>query len=353
MRRRRRPQREIAFSFDSFLDVVANVVGIILRLILVAWVGARTYKAVLPAPPPSPPALTDPEPLPEPTDSRQPLLAKRRLEIHQFGGEADAHGARYLTAAEVAAQLREDLAALRARHDRLAAEQGKVKEEAGRRTASAAQAKVTLAELQARSEKLTAELESLRKLPPPRKELRYRTPVSAPLQTEELMFECKDGRVSLVDTGAMLAEVRREAKAKAESLRGRWQVTDQTSPVGAFRLRYVLERERGLLDGPATGAPVDGSFRYGVSAWEVVPIASPRGETAEQALASGSAFRRVIDALDAQQTAVTFWVYPDSFALYRQLRDFLHQRDVVVAGRPLPDGVPIASSRHGTTSRGQ
>ena len=38
MIRRRRKVREIEFSFDSFLDVVANVVGIILRLILVAWV---------------------------------------------------------------------------------------------------------------------------------------------------------------------------------------------------------------------------------------------------------------------------------------------------------------------------
>ena len=43
MIRRRRTQREIPFSFDSFLDVVANVVGIILRLILVAWVGGRSY----------------------------------------------------------------------------------------------------------------------------------------------------------------------------------------------------------------------------------------------------------------------------------------------------------------------
>src|SRR5438105_3032526 len=47
MLRRRRPRtKEIAFSFDSFLDLVANVVGIILRLILVAWVGARTYTGV-------------------------------------------------------------------------------------------------------------------------------------------------------------------------------------------------------------------------------------------------------------------------------------------------------------------
>ena len=42
MSRRRRPQRE-HFSFDSFLDLVTNVVGIIIRLILVVWAGARTY----------------------------------------------------------------------------------------------------------------------------------------------------------------------------------------------------------------------------------------------------------------------------------------------------------------------
>src|SRR5208283_781844 len=47
MIRRRRRSREIPFSFDSFLDVVANVCGIIIRLILVAWVGARSYHAGL------------------------------------------------------------------------------------------------------------------------------------------------------------------------------------------------------------------------------------------------------------------------------------------------------------------
>src|SRR4051812_4649187 len=45
IRRRRRPA-EIPFSLDSFLDVIANVVGIIIKLILVAWVGARSYHAI-------------------------------------------------------------------------------------------------------------------------------------------------------------------------------------------------------------------------------------------------------------------------------------------------------------------
>src|SRR5207244_6058143 len=46
MLRRRRRVREIPFSFDSFLDIVANVLGIIIRLILVVWVGARSYSSL-------------------------------------------------------------------------------------------------------------------------------------------------------------------------------------------------------------------------------------------------------------------------------------------------------------------
>ncbi|MFO0841711.1 MAG: hypothetical protein U0797_04815 [Gemmataceae bacterium] len=352
MRRRRRPQREIAFSFDSFLDVVANVVGVILRLILVAWVGARTYKASLPAPPPPPPALADPEPLPDPTDPREPQLARRRRDVDRQAGLAERVRADLASAGETARQLRLDMQALQASRDRLSSEREAARRQAERLSATALAKGVSAGELRRRSESLTAELEELRRLPRPGKVLRYRTPVSAPVQTEELMFECQRGRVALIDHGAMLAEVKRELRSKEEGLRTAFQVTDLTAPVGAFRLRYFVERERGPLDAPGV-APSGGVYRYGVSGWEVVPIQSNRGEAEEQALAAGSAFRSVTDALDPQQTAVTFWVYPDSFALYRRLRDYLHEKDVVVAGRPLPEGVPIASSRHGTTSRGR
>jgi hypothetical protein len=172
------------------------------------------------------------------------------------------------------------------------------------------------------------------------------------VQTEEIMFECKSGRVTLLDTAALLGEIRKVSRSKGDELRDRWEVSAVTPPVGAFRLRYVIERERTVLDGPG-GGPADGPYRYGLSSWEAEPIMADRGETLSQALAGGSAFRKLIDELDPQQTVVTFWVYPDSFALYRELRDHLHKRDIVVAGRPLPEGVFIASSRKGTASRGQ
>src|SRR6266446_6320210 len=80
MIRRRRRTREIAFSFDSFLDLVANVVGIIIRLILIVWVGARSYgglhpaDASMPAPPPAATAT-------EPEDPLQDEIAKSRREL--------------------------------------------------------------------------------------------------------------------------------------------------------------------------------------------------------------------------------------------------------------------------------
>src|SRR5438270_8333931 len=81
MIRRRRRAREIPFSFDSFLDIVANVVGIIIRLILVVWVGARSYSSIqhLTAKPTAP--VTAGEAASEPTDPLVGELAQHRQEL--------------------------------------------------------------------------------------------------------------------------------------------------------------------------------------------------------------------------------------------------------------------------------
>src|SRR5436309_5114885 len=89
MYRRRRTKREIPFSFYSFLDVVANVCGIIIRLILVAWVGARSYHTVAAqrnlATPPAPPAAAQQANLAPPRidDPLQQELLRQRRELEQ------------------------------------------------------------------------------------------------------------------------------------------------------------------------------------------------------------------------------------------------------------------------------
>jgi hypothetical protein len=351
MYRRRRRSSEIGFSFDSFLDVVANVVGIIIRLILVVWVGARSYGSLHPLPAPAAPAAAAPRPA-TPQDPLEGEIERQRQELARLQARL-LEQLRHLQAVQEDDSLTAgQLAGLSARRQQLDQERAAL----GRAAAGAGGGEApSLADLRERCRKLTEEIRAVEKLPPARKALRYQTPVSQPVHTDELHFECRRGRVTFVDLAALLDDVRSRLDEHGKQLRTQWEVRAVAGPVGPFQLRYTVERERGLADAAlGDGAPsAQGGYRCGLSGWEVEPVAEPRGEAADAALAPHSEFRQIADALDPRQSTVTFWVYPDSFALYRQLRDYLYQREVIVAGRPLPDGVPIASSKHGTRSRGQ
>jgi hypothetical protein len=355
MIRRRRTQREIPFSFDSFLDVVANVVGIILRLILVAWVGGRSYHPTVTAAPPSivqeetadaTETPLPPDPLADNLDRHRRELTADRDRLADQVHQADEAKERRLLSDQALADAAARLQTLQA--ERTAAERSATDDGKDVKTAA-----LSLPEIESRVRLVNAEIDGVKKSPSVKRSLRYQTPVSQPLQTEELFFECHAGRITLIDVGAMLEQVRRERDEKAKLLATQWQVEGMTGSVGAFRMHYMLERERGVVDGPGGGGPLpDTQFSYSIG-WTAEPINGDRGETGDAALAAGSEFRRVVDGIDPKVTAVTIWVYADSFSLYRRLRDYLHDRDFVVAGRPLLEGMPIGSSRHGTASRGQ
>jgi hypothetical protein len=354
MIRRRRRAREIPFSFDSFLDIVANVVGIIIRLILVVWVGARSYSSLQTSSPSTHSGSSSIE-FPEPADPLAQDLVRHRSELAQAQERllAQLRGLEQLQ--DNNKQLNGRLTALLARRQEL--EKGRATLEAANATSSTLAQTVALssAELRQRSQKLAEEIRLLEQMPPPKQTLRYRTPISRPVQSEELLFECKGNHVTFIDIASLLTDVRQRLEEKGKLLHTSWQVQDLAGPVGAFRLRYTIERERDLLDaiGGEAAPGANGNFRYGLSEWQIEPIASPRGESPDAALAGNSEFRQIVDGLDPQQTAITMWVYPDSFSLFRRLRDYLYERDFVVAGRPLPEGIPIASSRRGSISRGQ
>jgi hypothetical protein len=353
MIRRRRPTREIPFSFDSFLDIVANVVGIIIRLILVVWVGARSYSSVQQYIQPTPAASAPEQPLP--ADPLEREIARHRQELEEARKRLLAQMSELDEVEQTSTQVATDLAAVAAQQQGLAAERSATEKSIAEQNRTVQTTALSLGELRQRSRQLAEEIKAFEKLPPATRTLRYRTPVSRPVQSEELLFECRGGRVTFIDIGALLGEVKQGLEDKGKLLRSQWLVSDVAGPVGAFRLRYTIERERGMLDnlGSAGLPEANGGFRYGLTAWQVEPMVLNRGETADAALAGGSEFRQVTDGIDPQHMVVTFWIYPDSFPLFRRLRDYLYERDIVVAGRPLPDGFPIASSRQGTASRGQ
>jgi hypothetical protein len=355
IRRRRRSVRETPFSLDSFLDLVTNVVGIIIRLILVAWVGARAYNTL--------PQLLK-EKIPAAAEIaaggtiRDPLEAELERQRQELA-EAEARVLNQLRQLDLVNQARQktekelgDLAA-----DGQELERGKSDLLQAKANKDQAKNKMTftLAELETRRERLNQEMKDLEKLPPLKKTLRYRTPVSQTVHASESHFECRDGRVTFVDLDTMLQQIKACLRDKEKQLQTQWQVPDVTEPIGPFQMRYVIARGRSNLDAAfenATPAAFS-SFSYGLSEWHVEPIDRTRGETAQAALAEGSEFRHIIDGLAVEKAAVTFWVYADSFPLYRKLRDYAVERGLTVAGRPLPDGELISGSPQGKKSRGQ
>ncbi len=356
MRRRLRRPREIPFSFDSFLDIVANVVGIIIRLILVAWVGARSYSSVQQIA--AHPRDSEAQPAAVAPPSKDPLadeLARHRRELAQAQARLLEQLRRWQEAKEAHGQAEKQRAALVERRRELEQQQASLATEMTAGTRNAQTVSLSLEELRDRQKRLLQAIHELEQMPAPTKVLHYRTPVSRPVQADEFMFECRGGRVTFFDITALQGEIRRTLEEKGRLLRTRWQVSDVTPAVGAFRLRYTLERKRGLVEAvvPGAGPEGGGNYSYGLSEWVAEPVAVQRGETEAEALAPGSDFRRLVDTLDPQQSVVTFWVYADSFDLYRRLRDYLYERDLVVAGRPLPLNASIACSRNGSLSRGQ
>jgi hypothetical protein len=350
MIRRRRPRKGIEFSFDSFLDLVTNVVGIIIRLILVAWVGARSYQALVPAAPDDPADLIAEA---EPPPKMSPEANAHRKELNDLEERLLGQLRRLKEVRAEEGQLDDAAASLTLQLQQLDQKRDDLDQQTLTKQKSRVAVALSLPELQKRGDALRKEIAAWEKMPPLTQKLRYGTPVSRPVHADEVMFECLHNKVTVIDIGGLLVEAKQGLEERGKELRTRWKIEDSTGPLGAFRLLYTIERLRSTADTLLGGGPGRGTFSYGITGWTVEPMAAVRGESLAAALANASEFRRTADSLPPNQAVATFWVYPDSFPVYRALRDYLHTRDVEVAGRPLNFGSPISASRDGTRSQGQ
>ncbi|MFN4260420.1 MAG: hypothetical protein ACK4RK_14085, partial [Gemmataceae bacterium] len=302
MFRRRRPTREVGFGFDSFMDVITNVIAIIIRFILVAWVSARSYHSMLNSTQPPPPPASAPTPmivaplpeLPSITEVVAPLeqaLEQQRQEIAQTRDRLLEHLRQFrLTQgeAEEAERLWTDFQPQLTTLERERAALDQLLADTKTTTNDTA---TMLDQLRQRQQLLAQHVEAVEKLPSAKKQIRYRTPVSRPVHAEEIFFECRNGRITYIDIATLIDDIKDVFHEKGKLLRHSWQVVDVTPSSGAFRLRYTIERQRDPISAVfGGGAPSPNtSYSYGLSEWILEPVTPHRGETLAEALAPGSA----------------------------------------------------------------
>lgn len=373
----RRAREEESFGSDSFLDVLANIVGILIILIVSAAARVERGPAAPPpsaavdepAEPSSEPAHTvplamesepaaqiaraenppDPEPSPEPEpDVPPPEIASELQAIQKKLSSLDSksraladHLDRLRTEAEAAART-------------LSAEEKSAEKRAGKLK----QSKIRLARLEEalgdRKETLTglvADFEEAKNSRPPAVEVKHRlAPISQEVTGDELHFRVSGGRVAQVPLALLVDRVKVQMERQKDWLAGRGRHEAVVGPVDGFTMHYQIERRAlSALDRHRLGY---GAYRIGISHWEIFPEPDLKGETPEESLRRGSRFAQAVRT-SPEHTTLTFWIYPDSFHAYRILQAACQAEGFVVAARPLPDGVNIAGSPDGTRSAGQ
>jgi len=325
MRRRRSKENEEPGQ-DSFLDIVANLVGIMVILVMI--VGARARQAIVESQSEKIQTVQEPSP-------NVPL---RNASFAAAEVEADIN--------DITHRLIERkviVAARRQERDRLAAllvaaEQDL--EEKRLQLSQTQQDQYRHASIVAEKEKELKEVQQaawlLANAPPTPKALEHiPTPLATTVLNTEVFFRLKYGKLTYVpmeELGELLQTDRSTPKRHDNT------ITKVVGPIEGFRMTVVGVRD-------ADGV----TFR---AAYE--PMNDRIGEPLSQAIQPGSRFERILAMQtggdDPANITVTLWVYPDSFAELRALKRNLYDRGYTIAVWPLSQNEPITASSKGRKS---
>lgn len=332
---RRTTNAEPAFGTDSFLDVTANLVGVL--IVLIVLVGLRVRKS-------SPPVL----PMDEATASR--LAAMR--------GSLDDLDLERLRLEHQLLELRRGLTAKQAALAGLGSDQQKVERNRGvierdvdSETAQLKSRELELAEAQSQLVSLSQDFAKSKSVPVAARPLVHRSPISRTVESDELTFELLGDRVTFIDVPNLVERVRLRYRSMGDELRTRGRAMAEVEPVGAFRARFTMVRQRSQFNDSMFSS--GNNFHDGVIDCQFIPVEDPRGESVDEAIQAGSKFERLLARHSPRKYAITIWTYSDSFGAYRQLRDFLSDRGYAVSSWPLPIGELMRMSDFGARSLSQ
>jgi hypothetical protein len=177
------------------------------------------------------------------------------------------------------------------------------------------------------------------------------TPLSRTVEGPEVHFQLLGGRLTFVPLEELVEKFKAHAKGQTHRLQRDDRVTETIGPVDGFRLRYTLVRSD---ISPEQSMELGyGGYVVRLARFDLLPLRPELGEAIDAALQADSDFRRHLADHQPDRTTATVWVYPDSFADFRRVRDELYRLGFQVAARPLAEGDLIGGSPDGSKSAAQ
>jgi hypothetical protein len=373
--RRNTQASDPGFGSDSFLDVLSNVVGILIILIVMAGmqlsrtpilsdrVSSQLEQAELyQSPAVAPAELAEESPVIDaeiPVDDHVPFVVQDKVP------EEVQAAVRTLTAerddllrqqSEVDQQLEGLANSERQLGGDLSRRDQELEGRASRISAERRKFRQIQDEMAGQRRKLSsmlADFEAVEQETPNVKAIRHRlTPVSQDVTGEELHFRLAGGRVSVVPLQELLERVKQQVERRREIAAARGGYKGSVGPIDGYSLEFVIEVRRMSPQEERMHGMREG-YSLELSRCVVIPDPKLQGETVEEALRRGSRFAMALRTASTG-AALTLWTYPDSFATYRELAEAAHAEGFLVAARPMPFGQNIIGDRRlGTRSAAQ
>ena len=313
-----------AIGSDSFLDVVTNIVGILIILVMVVGIRIKNL-----------PATTAEDPASAKADVAGLEHEAESLERDMLGLEDQVRSVTFTAQARF--QERGMLAYLLAEHER---EINEAKKSLDAQTRAAFDMQRTLSAAEHEAQRLEQAKDQARQIKK-RKPIQiksYPTPLSHTVYGNEVHFQLSHGRLTYVPLPELFGLAGDDAHEQFNRDPTAGVFEGIVGPRQGFQARYAVLRQEG-----------GGVFSEVV----VLPVAETTGEPVDEALKELSQFRTRLSALRPRQTTVTLWTYPDSFTDYSRIKEVLYNLGFSVAGRPMEEGVPIGGSSAGSRSAAQ
>jgi hypothetical protein len=322
---------------DSFLDVITNIVGILILLVLV--VGLRTSKAVHDSPG---------------TQAVDESHAQDQLKNAYNGALTTELNVRDLVhrvgAAHIEADMRDDRrlrmnAAIVEAEQEIADRRAKLSTESQRDF----DLRRKLKEEQAAFDELTREKVALTSQDSPTEQIECQpTALAKAVTGKEVHLLLSDDHLAIVPFDELMEQMKQDVSTNVWRLRGQDDMERTIGPINGFRLKYCFVKEDVMRSSDAGTYMMGSISRF--SHCYFLPETTPVGEPAAEALKPNSELFQHLKRMRPEGTTITIWTYPGNYERLRQLKSAIRAVDYQIAVRPLPKGMPLGASRHGSES---
>jgi hypothetical protein len=332
----RRDEEQFAVGEDAFMDTIANLVGIM--IILVVIVSAKGYSASRTTA--SEEIRQKIQELAAPSAQAENLdrdLESQVEQLHRYEVETAYRNAERMSLVDRKTLLEQQI---NRRLEQLDTESQKEFEQESKTSLLEKQ----LGELERQQgdvPEVQKKVIALQHLP---------TPMAKTVFGKELHVMLRDEQVSVIPWDTLIEQLKINARASASRNSQRDKFEDVLGPIDGFLMRYRLISKSGLMsDGrvAAMGKMVE------LERFELEPSSEVFRESVEESLGPRGRLRSELDAVRSNHTTVTVWVYPESFGQFRKLKELLYREGCLCAARPLPEGMRIGASPHGSSSTAQ